>query len=180
MDWYLIIAQAIGVFGMLFNILSFQHKKQKTVITFQLFGACLFSIHFFMLGAYAGAMLNMVAIFRAIVFINKEKFKSDSIMWQYSFGVVYITSYILTFTVFNKEFNLLNGIVEFLPIIGMVATTVSFRYTEAKYVRRLGLVSVPSWLSYNIVNFSLGGIICEVFCFCSILIGMLRFDIKKK
>lgn len=41
-----IAAQCIGIVAMVFNILSYQGKSQKTVIALQLFGAALFSVNF--------------------------------------------------------------------------------------------------------------------------------------
>ena len=61
----------------------------------------------------------------------------------------------------------------------MIATTISFRLTDAKSIRRYGLISSPSWLVYNIVNFAIGAIICEVLSLCSIVIGMIRLDRNK-
>lgn len=175
-----IIAQAIGIVAMAFNILSYQQKTQKKVIICQLFGCTLFAINFLMLGAIVGAMLNMVGAVRAVVFMNKEKLHSDNIVWLIGFICVYIVSYILTFTVFGKEVSLFNCIIELLPVIGMTATTVSLRYKDAKTIRRFGLISSPSWLIYNIVNFAIGAIICEVLCLGSIIIGIIRLDMTKK
>ncbi len=175
-----IIAQAIGIVAMAFNILSYQQKTQKKVIVCQLFGCTLFAINFLMLGATVGAILNMVGAVRAVVFMNKKKLHSDNIAWLIGFICIYILSYILTFTLFDKEVSLLNCIIEFLPVIGMTATTVSFRYTDAKTIRRFGLISSPSWLVYNIANFALGAIICEVLSLGSIIIGILRLDMAKK
>ena len=53
-----IIAQAIGILAMAFNIISYQGKQQKTVIALQLIGACLFSVNFLMLGATIGGILK--------------------------------------------------------------------------------------------------------------------------
>lgn len=174
-----ILAQVLSIIGMLCNVLSFQQKIQKHVIAFQLVGATMFTASYLLLGAYVGALLNCIAIIRAVVYMNKQKFKAEKAAWLVAFTASYFLCYALTFTVFNKEFNLLNGIVEFLPIIGMVATTVSFKLKDAAAVRKLGLISVPSWFTYNIFNFSIGGLICEIFCCCSILIGMYRHDRKK-
>ena len=162
-----IIAQTVSIFGMACNVLSFQQKTQKRVIACQLAGASLFTVSYLLLGAYVGALLNFVAIIRAIVYMYKEKFRSEKLSWLIGFTAVYLLSYLLTFTVFGKDFTLLNA--------------VSFRLKDAASVRKLGLTySVPSWLIYNIFNFSIGGIICEIFCGCSILIGMIRLDRKKK
>lgn len=175
-----IIAQAIGIFAMAFNLLSYQQKTRKGAIVFQLFGTTLFTINFLMLGAMVGGLLNLVGAIRAIIFINKEKLRADHIAWQIGFIAVYFASYILTFTVFGKEATVFNLIVEFLPLIGMIATTISYRFSDAKSIRKFGLISSPAWLVYNIANMSVGAILCEVLSLGSIIIGIVRLDKKKK
>lgn len=176
MDTFQMAAQAVGLFAMAFNILSYQQKTRKGAIAFQLMGSFLFSVNFFMLGAMVGGILNAVGIVRALVFLNKEKLHADRLPWLVGFTVAYVVSYILTFTVFGKQLTPVNMLIELLPVVGMIATTISFRLTEARDIRRYGLISSPSWLVYNIVNVSVGAIICEVISLCSILIGMYRFD----
>ena len=179
MEFIDMIAQGIGIFAMVFNIFSYQQKNQKTVILFQLFGGMLFGIHYWMLGATVGALMNVIAVIRAIVFIFKEKLHADHIAWTVGFITVFLVSYVLTFTVFGKEPTPLNFVFEFLPVIGMTALTIGFRCRDAKAIRQFGLISSPSWLIYNIVNFSIGAICCEVISLISILIGMMRLDSKK-
>lgn len=175
-----IIAQVIGIFAMIFNLLSYQQKTRNKAIIFQLFGTTLFTVNFLMLGAMVGGLLNLVGAIRAIIFINKEKLRADHIAWQIGFVAVYFASYILTFTVFGKEPTPFNFIIEFLPLIGMIATTISYRFTDAKAIRRFGLISSPAWLVYNIANLSVGAILCEVLSLGSIIIGIIRLDRKKK
>ena len=175
-----IIIQAIGILAMAFNIWSYQQKKQTYVIGCQLFGSLLFSVHFFALGAYMGGLLNAIGIFRAAVFIFKDKFRSENILWLIGFEAVYLASYVLTFTLLKKEFNPLNAVVDILPIIGMTATTIAFRSKSSNTTRSLGLISSPSWLVYNIVSFSIGAICCEVLSLVSIAVGFFRLDKKEK
>ena len=174
-----LFAQAVGIFAMVFNILSYQQKTQKRVIAFQLMGGALFSVNFFLLGAMVGGILNVVAAIRAVAFLQKEKLHTDHWAWLLGFTAVYFLSYLLTFTVFGKPATPGNLILEILPVIGMIATTVSFRFTDARTIRRFGLISSPCWLVYNIANFSLGAICCEVLSLCSIFIGMARLDRRK-
>lgn len=180
MDLYTVAAQVVGLFAMAFNILSYQQKSRKGVITFQLAGSFLFCANFFMLGATVGGILNGIGAVRAIVFLNKDKLHADRLPWLLGFTAAYIVSYVLTFTVLGKEATAANLIIELLPVIGMIATTISFRYTDARTIRRYGLISSPSWLIYNIANFAIGAILCEVLSLCSIVIGMFRFDRKAK
>lgn len=174
-----VITQGIGIVAMAFNIFSYQQKSQKTVILFQLFGGMLFGLHYWMLGATIGALMNVIAVIRAIVFIFKEKLHADHIAWTVGFITVFLVSYALTFTVFEKEPTLTNLIVESLPVIGMTALTIGFRRRDAKAIRQFGLISSPAWLIYNIVNLSIGAITCEVISLVSIVIGMLRLDTQK-
>ncbi len=175
-----IIAQTIGIVAMAMNCLSFQQKERKTVIAFQLVGTTLFSINFFMLGAIAGAILNLLGAIRSIVFIYKEKLRADHPAWLCGFIATYVLSYVAVFTVFGKEPTVGNLIIEILPVIGMVLTTVSFRYNDAKTIRRFGFINAPLWLVYNIYSKSIGAVICESFNILSIIIGTLRHDVKRK
>lgn len=176
MDQLKWIAQFIGILAMGFNILSYQQKTRNRAIAFQLCGGMLFAVNFLLLGALVGGILNVVAAVRAIVFLNRDKLQANRIGWLVGFTAVYILSYILTFTLFGKAPTPANLLVEVLPVIGMIATTVSFRLSDAKAIRRYGLISSPCWLIYNIVNVSIGAIICEVLSLGSILIGMFRLD----
>jgi hypothetical protein len=175
-----IIAQAIGIVAMVFNILSYQGKKQKTVITLQLFGGLLFAVNFWMIGAKVGGILNVIAVIRALVFLFKDKLKSDSIFWLIGFILSYIAVYVLTFTVFGTELTPWNLIREILPVIGMFSLTISYNMSGAKEIRRLGTISSVCWLIYNCAHLSFGGIACEGMCLASIIIGILRYDRKKE
>ena len=174
-----VIAQAIGLGGMACNVLSYQQKTPRGIIQFQLCGGLLFAVNYFMLGAYVGGCLNLLAVVRAVVFANKERFRGEHPAWLWGFCACYGLSYVLTFTVFGKAWSWYAGAVELLPVIGMVAMTVGFRCKEARKVRLFGLINSPSWLIYNCFSRTLGGILCEVFSLLSIGIGMLRHDRKK-
>ena len=53
---------------------------------------------------------------------------------------------------------------------------------NGKYIRYGQLfASSPSWLVHNIINFSLGGIIGEIFTMCSVIVSFIRFgkDLEK-
>lgn len=175
-----LIAQAIGIVAMVMNCLSYQQKNQRRLLMLQLAGSSLFTFNYFLLGAYAGAMLNLIAMTRALVFLNKEKTKADHIAWTGAFIVSCVVAYVLVFAAFGKPFEIKNLIVEVLPVISMTLSTVSFRYGNAAAVRRFGLICSPLWLIYNIFCFSIGAICTEVLNLVSIILGMLRYDRKKK
>lgn len=174
-----LIAQLVGIAAMGFIILSYQRKTRSGVIAFQLWGGALFAVNFWLLGAPMGCIMNILAAIRAIVFLNREKLKANHPAWLAGFILLYLLSYGLTFTVLDKPATLFNLVVEALPVIGMIAATLSFRKQDAAAIRRYALVSSPCWLLYNIAVFSLGAILCEVMSLGSILIGIFRLDREK-
>lgn len=175
-----IIAQVISIVAMAFNILSYQRKTQRGIITFQLFGSSLFAISFLMLGSVMGMLMNIVGMTRAAVYRERERLHSDHILWLVFFAVLSLTTYILSFTVFGTEPSVRNLIVELLPAIAMIVSTTSFRMKSGRAIRRLGLINSPAWLIYNIFAFSIGAILCETISLVSIIVGIFRFDIKGK
>ena len=175
-----IVGQILGFIAAVFNVLSYQCKKHKNVVIMLLIGSSFFCASFLLTGAITGGILNGIGVIRCIVYSNKKTFKADNIAWFIAFCIAYVLTYVLTFTVINKEFNFKNAIVELLPVVGMVATNVSLRMTEAKHIRMLAYISSPSWLIYNIITASIGATITEIIALISVTIGIIRLDVKKK
>ncbi len=173
-----IAGQIVSIAAMTCNILSYQQKKQSHLIVCQLLGGALFAISYFLLGATVGGLLNIVATVRAVLFLFEKKLKTSHPLWLGGFIACYVAFYVLSFTVFGVEPNFIHFVIELLPIVGMTALSVAFMLGNSRMTRRLGLISSPAWLIYNIYYASIGAIICEVISLCSILIGMYRHDRK--
>lgn len=70
--------------------------------------------------------------------------------------------------------------ISLLMIAAVALNTVSFSFTEPKLVRTTILISSPLLLVYNILTDSIGGVINELFTEISSVVGIIRYDIKKK
>lgn len=175
-----VLAQIIGFVAMGIAIVSFQQKSQRGIILLQMFSSFLWVINFVLLGGIAGALLNSVGVFRSLVFGNKQKFHADKVIWVWGFAATYLLMYVLTFTAFGKEPTAQNLLLEFLPVIGTTFNTIGYYSKKARTVRLLGLINSPMWLIYDAFAGSIFGVLTEVFCICSIVIGLVRFDLKKK
>ena len=175
-----LVAELLSIVGMIFNITSFLQKSQKNILIIQFFGASFFTVSFFMLNAPTGACLNIIAVIRAIIYANKEKFHAHKKIWVFLFFVIYLLIYVATFTLFHKDMSVRNALIELLPVVAMTVATISFSMPEAKHVRRLALISSPLWLIYNVFSASLGGILCEGFSIGSVFVGMFCHDRKNK
>jgi hypothetical protein len=82
--------------------------------------------------------------------------------------------------VFGKELTAFNLLIELLPVVAMVVTTISFSMKNAASVRKLALIGSPMWLIYNVVFRTYGGVLCEAFSLVSVLVGMFCHDRKHK
>lgn len=173
-------AQVLSIAGLACVVASYQQKKKSALILCQLAGGALFGVHYLLLGAYAGFLLNIIAVTRALVFYKENLPKRVGNVWVWIFHGLCLVAYILTFTVFDTEPSVTNLILELLPAIGMVCLSISFNMTGAKEIRRLGTVSSVCWLIYNFAHMSIGGIACEGMCMVSIIVGILRYDKKEK
>ena len=171
-----LIAQLIGIIAMGFNIISYQFKRKRDVLLCQMVGGALFAVNMFMLDAVSGFVLNVLAAIRAVVYICSEKYGWNVKRINLLFMIAFMMSYVSVFTVFDVPVTVVRLVIELLPVIGMVALTIGFSKTDAKSIRLYGSISSPSWLVYNCINFSIGGIICETISIISIITAYFRLD----
>ena len=179
------VGQAVGIIGLIIMVLSFQQKTQRNIVLYQLASSMLFTVHYFMLGAYVGSLLNFIGIFRAFVFANKNKSWAQKKFWLYLFLTAFVTVGILTLDGYinifewNASFSSISTYIAMLPIIGMSFTTVAFWITYAPTVRKLSFPNSPCWLIYNFYNHSWAGVATEIIVMTSIIVAMIRYDFKK-
>jgi hypothetical protein len=165
-----LIIQSIGFVGLLFFVLSVQIKQRKGILLFQVLGCLVYSVHFFLLGAITGAITDFIGAIRSYVFYNKEKKWASNIAWLYFFVALFIISALLTW----------KNIYSILPMLGMIAITVSQWMNNPKYIRRIMLLSPPCWFTYSLVTGSIPGMLTETIAFISIVVGIIRLDIMKR
>jgi hypothetical protein len=164
-----LLAQLIGFGGTALTIIAYQQNKRKNILLCTVISASLFTIHFILLGAYTGAIMNLLAGLRSLVFMNNTKKWARSKAWVAVFMIVYTVACIATW---DKWYSV-------LPLIAMLLTTISNWMQSEKKIRFLTFPNSPCWLVYNILNGSVAGIITEIFVMSSLIIAIIRFDLRK-
>lgn len=164
-----IVAQIIGAVALTLAVISFQQKTHRYILAFQLAANIAFVLHFGFIGAYTGAVLNAVAAFRSVVFVNKGKAWADNKFWLWFFCLLSAAVGAATWS----------GWASVLPIAGMVCSTVAFWIKTPKFVRLTAFPSSPMWLVYNFVNHSYAGAVTEIINMTSIIIAIIRLDLKR-
>lgn len=160
------IAQILGLLGAAMLMLSFQADEAKNFFRRQALGSGLFLIHYFMLGAYTGVVVSVMSVTRTIVIARWQgKRKTLSVLALIVFSVV-------------AMFFIYTGYETILMTAAYVILTLAMNLKNSKIIRltQLAIVS-PLQLIYNILVFSIGGIVCESFNILSILVSIKRLGL---
>ncbi len=164
-----IAGQIVGIVAMILNILAVQFKKPKHLFICRLVASALWGLNFLLLGSPTGAIINIVNIVRSIFLLNK---KTVTRPFLYITIGLYIVSGLLTM---DHSLSLLM-FVDVLIIAGQVVDSMGMWTGKFRYIRYCQLFAIsPIWLVHNIIVFSIGGIITEVFTIISTLIAMYRY-----
>lgn len=164
-----IVAEVIGIIGIICSILSFQCEQRKRVMLFQVMASFMFTTQLFLVGAVTGACMDLINFVRSLFFsIDREWAKSK--WWLVLFMAILICAGIVTW----------KDAYSILPIIGSLLSTVALWMKTSKNIRLISLFSGPCWLVYNIVNGAYSAAVNELIAMTSIVIGMLRYDVRKK
>ena len=165
-----IISQIFGILGLLFSVLSYQEKNNKKFLIIQGISGFMFFMNFILIGAVSAALFNLVNLVRGIIFSKEEKKKTG----MYIVTALYVICFAISLvTIISKPFKIFLSSFTFLTLLLM--TFLMWR-GNPKHIRYGQLfASSPSWLIHNIFNFSLGGILCEVFTIVSVIISFIRF-----
>lgn len=168
-----IIGQIWGVIAMLLIVLSFQFKDAKRLFLIQVCSCLLFTLHYLFLGlggdsaAYSGMAQNIVGLlFRVSLSLSdKRKWLMSPLVMA---GLCALAAVVAVLTYPGR-------IIALLPVIANFAC-IGCMWTKKTDVMRLTQVSVisPLWLIYNVVTFSIAGILTESFNLVSIGIYYLR------
>ena len=160
---------AVGqVFGIALSVVGFfvfLAKTRKGILIAKLICDGGYCLQQFMIGATTGAMINVIAVLRDIIFYyrNDKKWASHRI-WLYIFLVVMGLSPVLTWI----------GPVSLLPAIGSMIAVVGFYCQKPQHTRILGLTAMIPWFLYAMIITNYGLMLTTVIQIASAILGLLR------
>ncbi len=165
-----IIAQIIGIIGMIIFILSFQVKENKKLVLIQGIGGFMFFLNFILIGAVAGALFNLAVTVRGLLLMKNPKK-----VWK----IVVIELLLLASIIFSLVVNwgsVLQIILALLVYIGLATISFFMWKGNGTHIRICQVaITSPAWLIHNIFNFTIGGLICETFNIISVIVSFIRY-----
>lgn len=171
-NWYEVFIQFIGIVGIIAGLSAFQCNKHSHALALKMTEEGSFGIQYLLLGGYTGAVLNLVGIFRNLIFTylgkkdKQNELKYARIILSIVFAVLGLLSW--------------EGYISVLIIFAKVLSTLAYGTTNMKKMRMMLSVTCVCWICYNTYVGSIAGVISDSCNFVSVMIGIIRYDIMKK
>jgi hypothetical protein len=163
-----LVAQGIGMGGLIFAIFSFQNNKRNLILFFLGMAQLFFIFHFALLGVWTAAAMNIVGSTRTFFFIFRGRKKwTDNNAIMYVFISLFLIAGLISW----------QNWLSIVPIIAMIIETVGLWQKNPRLIRFIVFVPHPLWLAYNFIHRSYPGVLTEVFILVSLITGIIRFDI---
>lgn len=161
------IAQTVGIVAMISYCLSFQVKKTAGCVAMQLLGGGLFCLHFLLLGSIGGFLMNLVGVFRAVVLLLGDRTHKPFFLWLL-IALFVGGSAVCVLCSWDSPLVFLTCAGQVMGLLGL--------WTRDDTKLRLAqfCATSPAWIIYNVINRSLGGLLCEIFNMLSIAVYFAR------
>lgn len=146
------------------DLLSFQFKNRKHIVSCLAVSCLLIAIHFILLGHWTAACLALV---NATRFLTTVFSTARLFMWMY----LSITVVVFLFTY--------EGYLSILSTTGALLGTVASFSKDDKKLREVMFVGTCFWLVHNFFAGSPGAVLMEAIFISSNIVGYYRYYIRK-
>ena len=165
-----LIPQIIGLLAVATFLLSYQQKKRRNIILFNVASRCLYILQYLLLGAFSGAVLDILGALSSVIAEKKDRsfIKKHTKAVLISIDAVIVAAG-LAICIINKS------LLDLLPIAGVLLHTSAFWISDEKIIRRVSLLGSPFWFAYNFASKAYGSAVGDILTMVSIVIAMIKF-----
>ena len=165
-------ANFLGILAVAAFVSSYQLKLRRGIIILNAASRILYVAQYLLLGAFEGALLDVVAFFVSLLCQCRERgfVKKHLAIAIVLSNVVVVAAGMLTY----------KNVFSLLPILGVIFETLALWLTREKSIRLLSLLGAPFWLAYNLLNSAYGSAIGNVITVVSITAALIRYDLPKR
>ncbi len=191
--WLDILVQIIGFIAIGMNLIAVQFNKHWKIVAFCTFGSFLFGVQYAFLGAYTGVVMEAVGWIRNFVFIRQVQLGKPTRKLIYLFSIITLILGVISIILsWDKSIEavlrwssditiatILSVGISIVAIVAKVLSTVAYGIENPHRIRMIKLPVSILWFFYNVIAFSIAGVINEIMSVCSITIAEFRFKNKK-
>ena len=162
--------QILGIVATLIITSAYQANTKKGLLMIQTPGIAVLCVSYLLLGASSGFALNVVCVLRNLgCFFVKEKTK----LYYAMTGVLMVAMGVMGFLSWESYISL-------ILIVALVANTFFIALGKPQILRYSIVITSTMCLIYNIVVFSVGGILLEAISVVSAIVGSVRYLITNR
>ena len=165
-----IAGEIIGFIAILVNFLIYQQKDRKKLLKVKLLSDFCWALHYGLLTALSGMAVCLVGFARELTFIfTDDKNQNKRIWFLMAFAGLSLTTSILT----------MKDLFGLLPALASIIAVFSYWQKNTFFTKVLGIPISISMITYDIMRFSLMGILNEILTIISIIIFFVFHFINK-
>jgi hypothetical protein len=163
------IAQAIGVVALGFSVYSYQAKTREKILTRQMHGSFVYVLHFFILSAWTGLIMNLIVAARNWVFVKKDtEAWARHPLWLYLFMCIPVGVLPLVW----------EGWISILPTVAMLFGVYARWKGDASVIRLGTVIGLLLWIPYTVYVESYAGTASNIIILIAVLYSILKNDRK--
>lgn len=184
-----IFIQVLGFLGILLAIISVQFNSHKSIVLCKTLAEVPYLIQYVFLGAWVGMIMGIIGIIRNLIFRKLVSLNKNTKPYIIFFCFITLVAGLITIALSWKETIQIMGrytplfslqiifaiIFSSLSIFAKIISTIAYGIKEPKTIRTLNMPSSISWLIYNLVFFSIAGVIHEIMTITSIIVATIRY-----
>ncbi len=160
-------AQIIGYIAVVLFLLSYLQKTRLRIIGFNFTSRILYIVQYLMLGAFSGAVLDVLGAISSLVASKKNV----GFVKRYAKAIVIL----LDASMVVAGILLYENIFSILPVLGVLFHTTAFWIDDERIIRIVSLIGSPFWLVYNFVSRAYGSAVGDALTIASIIVAMVKY-----
>ena len=165
-----LLIQTLAIVALLAFAGSFHARNRKEILLWQILSLFFWTTHYFLLGAFAGALLVGVNGLLTVLFLFKHKKN-----WLSSSWILFLAICGLSISTFFTW----QGYYDLFALCGVVAIVVAKWQDQPKKIKLISIIAGGFWILYDIFVGSWGGIFTESIITISIIISLVRYRSHK-
>ena len=164
-----ILANILGLCAVALFVFSYQMKTRRAIIALGAASRVLYVSQYILLGAFEGALLDVVAFFVSLLCGQAEKgfVKKHFVLTVVLSNVAIVAVGLLAY----------RDIFSLLPIFGVIFETLALWLKREWHIRLVSLLGAPFWMAFNLRCMAYGSVIGNAITLVSLTVAILRFDL---
>lgn len=165
-----VLAQFLGIIGLILLIISTQNNKKKLILLFEIFSNIFYGLQYVVLNLLSAGIMSLISLIKCIIYYNFNKNNHKIPKYILIIFIIIISSTLL-FTY--------NGIFSVLPIFATILYTYGTWIENLKLFRFIVVIVAIIWILFNFYIGAYVAFIGSIFQLLSGCVAMYRFDVRK-